>query len=263
MDPISIVGGLLILIGVFVGALLKGVSPVAFFTVPAAFMIVVLPTFGAAFLGTTTDDAKKLPKLFRMMFRKGDGEDAAAIVPTVVGLGERARRDGLLSLEGELDQLEDPFLRKGLQMVVDGADPEIVEEVLDSEIRAMSSRHKQGAKMITNMGTYAHTFGIIGAVVGLIVTLGKLDNPSELGHGIAAAFIATFWGVFLANGVFLPWAAKLGRLSALEVARKRMLVEAVLGIQSGFNPRVLGDLVRSHLPPSKATAGAEPERSSA
>lgn len=263
MDPISIVGGLLILIGVFVGALLKGVSPVAFFTVPAAFMIVVLPTFGAAFLGTTTDDAKKLPKLFRMMFRKGDGEDAAAIVPTVVGLGERARRDGLLSLEGELDQLEDPFLRKGLQMVVDGADPEIVEEVLDSEIRAMSSRHKQGAKMITNMGTYAPTFGIIGAVVGLIVTLGKLDNPSELGHGIAAAFIATFWGVFLANGVFLPWAAKLGRLSALEVARKRMLVEAVLGIQSGFNPRVLGDLVRSHLPPSKASAGAEPERSSA
>ncbi|UDY37189.1 motility protein A [Dermatobacter hominis] len=262
MDPISLVGALLILIGVFVGALLKGVSPVAFFTVPAAFLIVVLPTFGAAFLGTTTSDAKNLPRLFKMMFRKGEGEDGD-VVPTIVGLGERARRDGLLSLESELDQLEDPFLRKGLQMVVDGADPEIVEEVLDSEIRAMSSRHRQGAKMITSMGTYSPTFGIIGAVVGLIVTLGKLDNPSELGHGIAAAFIATFWGVFLANGIFLPWAAKLGRLSALEVARKRMLVEAVLGIQSGFNPRVLGDLVRSHLPPSRASSTAEPERSSA
>jgi chemotaxis protein MotA len=261
MDPISLVGVVLILIGVFVGSLMKGVSPVAFFTVPAAFLIVVLPTFGAAFLGTTVSEAKKLPKLLRLLFSKGD-DRSEEVVPTIVGLAERARRDGLLSLESTIDQLDDPFLRKGLQMVVDGADPEIVEEVLESEIRAMSARHRQAAKMITSMGTYSPTFGIIGAVVGLIVTLGKLDSPSELGQGIAAAFIATFWGVFLANGVFLPWAAKLGRLSAIEVAHKRMLVEAVLGIQSGFNPRVLGDLVRSHLPPSQRGAD-DRERASA
>ncbi|HTN99397.1 MAG TPA: MotA/TolQ/ExbB proton channel family protein, partial [Microthrixaceae bacterium] len=119
------------------------------------------------------------------------------------------------------------------------------------------ARHRQGAKLISSMGIYAPTFGIIGAVVGLIVTLGKLDNPAELGHGIAAAFIATFWGVFLANGIFLPWSNRLVRLSGEEVARKRLLVEGVLAVQSGFNPRMLDDLMRSHLPPSRRGESAQ------
>ncbi len=257
MDPATLLGLLLVLIGVFIGSLIKGVSPVAFFAVPAAFLIVFLPTFGAAFMGSTMDDVKTFPKLLKKLIGKQKKEDPDVVIGQIVSLGERARRDGLLSLEDEVSTIEEPFLRRGLQMAIDGADPETVQEIMDTEIRAMSARHKQGAKLISSMGIYAPTFGIIGAVVGLIVTLGKLDNPEELGHGIAAAFIATFWGVFLANGVFLPWSNKLARMSGEEIAHKRLLVEGVLAIQSGFNPRMLDDLMRSHLPPSARSSDQE------
>ncbi len=260
MDPASLVGLLLVLVGVFVGSLMKGVSPGAFFAVPAAFLIVLMPSFGAAFLGSTMADVKAFPKLLKKLTAKTDDQDVDEMIGKIVSFGERARRDGLLALEGDIDTIEDPFLRRGLQLAVDGADPEIVEDIMDTEIRAMQARHQRGAKLISNLGIYSPTFGIIGAVVGLIATLGKLDDPAELGHGIAAAFIATFWGVFAANGVFLPWAAKLTRLSAAEVARKRLIVEGVLAIQAGSNPRVLDDLMRSHLPPAQrndATSQAE------
>ena len=251
MDPATLIGLALILVGVFVGSLMKGVSPVVFFSVPAAFLIVFLPTFGAAFLGSTMDDIKAFPKLLKKLVRKPPKEDPDELIGQIVSLGERARRDGLLSLEDEVASIEEPFLRRGLQLAIDGADPETVEEIMDTEIRGMQARHRQGAKLVSSMGIYAPTFGIIGAVVGLIVTLGKLDNPEELGHGIAAAFIATFWGVFLANGVFLPWSNKLVRMSGEETAHRRLLVEGVLAIQSGFNPRMLDDLMRSHLAPSQ------------
>ena len=258
MDPATLIGLLLVLIGVFIGSLIKGVSPVAFFAVPAAFLIVFLPTFGAAFLGSTMEDIRTFPKLLKKFIGKPPKQDSDELIGQIVSLGDKARRDGLLSLEDEVSTLDEPFLRRGLQMAIDGADPETVEEIMDTEIRAMQARHRQGAKLISSMGVYAPTFGIIGAVVGLIVTLGKLDNPEELGHGIAAAFIATFWGVFAANGIFLPWSATLVRLSAAEVARKRLIVEGVLAIQAGSNPRVLDDLMRSHLPPSQRGDASDP-----
>lgn len=264
MDPASLIGLGLVVVGVFVGSLMKGVSPGAFFSVPAAFLIVLMPSFGAAFLGSTMNDLKAFPKLLKKLTSKTDDGDVDDMIAQIVSFGERARRDGLLALESDVESVEDPFLRRGLQLAVDGADPEIVEDIMDTEIRAMQARHQRGAKLISNLGIYSPTFGIIGAVVGLIATLGKLDDPAELGHGIAAAFIATFWGVFAANGIFLPWAAKLTRLSAAEVARKRLIVEGVLAIQSGSNPRVLDDLMRSHLPPaSRAQSGSPPAARSA
>lgn len=265
MDPAALAGLGLIIIGTFVGSTMKGVSPAAFFSVPAAFLIVLFPTFGAAFLGSTMDDVKAFPKLFKKMIKKDKEEDPDALITEIVGFGDRARRDGLLALEGDVEKIDDPFLRRGLQLAIDGADPETVQEIMDSEIRAMQARHQRNAKFVTSMGIYSPTFGIIGAVVGLIATLGKLDNPEELGHGIAAAFVATFWGVFAANGIFLPWGNKLTRMSAAEIARKRLVVEGVLAIQSGYNPRMLGDLMRSHLPPSQRNAedGADTEKKSA
>ncbi len=212
MDPATLIGLLLVLIGVFVGSLIKGVSPVAFFAVPAAFLIVFLPTFGAAFLGSTMEDIRSFPKLLKKFVGKAPKRTPTSSSARSSGSANGLAATGCSSLEDEVSTLDEPFLRRGLQMAIDGADPETVEEIMDTEIRAMQSRHRQGAKLISSMGVYAPTFGIIGAVVGLIVTLGKLDNPEELGHGIAAAFIATFWGVFLANGVFLPWSAKLVRI---------------------------------------------------
>ena len=260
MDPATLAGLVMILIGVFLGSLLKGVSPVAFFTIPAAFLIVVVSAFGAAFLGGTMEDLKGFLKVFLKGVKGQKLGDPNETIDQLVSFADRARKEGLLSLEDDLKTIDDPFLRRGLQLAIDGADPEVVQEIMDSEVRAMSERHKANAKVMTNIGIYAPTFGIIGAVVGLIATLAKLDSPEELGHGIAAAFVATFWGVFLANGIFLPWANKLARLSAEEAAQKRLLIDGVLHIQAGFNPRMLGDLMRSSLPPSQRP---EEERKSA
>jgi chemotaxis protein MotA len=263
MDPATLVGGLMILVGVFIGSLLKGVSPAAYFSVPAAFLIVFVAAFGAAFLGGTKEDMSGFMKVFLQGIKGRKAEDPNVAIDQIVDLAEKARREGLLALEEEVAKVEDPFLKRGLQLAIDGADPDVVEEIMETEVRAMTERHKANAKLMLNIGIFAPTFGIIGAVVGLIATLKKLDNPDELGKGIAAAFVATFWGVFLANGIFLPWANKLGRMSAEEAAHKRLVIEGVLNIQSGANPRMLGDLMRSSLPPSKRPAEGSEERKSA
>ena len=130
-------------------------------------------------------------------------------------------------------------MRKGLQLAIDGSDPEAVAAVLRNDIRTMKARHKVAADWCTSFGVFAPTFGIIGAVIGLIATLAHLDKPEELGAGIGSAFVATFWGVYIANGVMLPLSAKMKRMSIDEAASKEMMLEGVLSIQGGQNPRVI------------------------
>jgi chemotaxis protein MotA len=257
MDPIGLVGLLLVLIGVFLGAIMKHVNPAALFTVPAAFLIVIVASLGAAMMSNTTSDAKRFIKYLLLGIKGQKEPDGSGAIDQIVSFAERARREGLLALEGELDSIEDPFFRRGLQLAIDGGDPEMVAEVMESEVKAMSERHKVGAKFMMSVGIFSPTFGIIGAVFGLIATMSHLDDPSKLGAGIAAAFVATFWGVFLANGIFLPVANKLTAMSAKEVAYRRMIIEGVLAIQSGANPRMLDDLLRSTLPPSERAAGED------
>ncbi len=260
MDPASLIGLLLVFVGVFVGAIMKHVNPAALFTVPAAFLIVIVASIGAAMLSNTMGDAKKL-MTFLMKGIKGQKEpDVSGAIDQIVSFAERARREGLLALESDLDSIDDPFFRRGLQLAIDGGDPEMVSEVMEAEVKAMSDRHKAGAKYMMTIGIFSPTFGIIGAVFGLIATMAHLDDPSKLGEGIGAAFVATFWGVFLANGIFLPIANKLTSMSAKEVAYKRMIIEGVLSIQAGANPRLLDDLLRSTLPPKER---GEDERKSA
>ena len=260
MDPASLIGLLLVFIGVFVGAILKHVNPAALFTVPAAFLIVIVGSVGAAMLSNTMGDAKKL-MTFLLKGIKGQKEpDVSGAIDQIVAMAERARREGLLALESDLDSIDDPFFRRGLQLAIDGGDPEMVSEVMEAEVKAMSDRHKAGAKYMMSIGIFSPTYGIIGAVFGLIATMAHLDDPSKLGEGIGAAFVATFWGVFLANGIFLPIANKLTSMSAKEVAYKRMIIEGVLSIQAGANPRLLDDLLRSTLPPKER---GEDERKSA
>ncbi len=259
MDPASLIGLVLVLIGVFAGAIMKGVSPAALFAVPAAFLIVIVASIGAALMSNTMADAKRfLTYLIKGI--KGQKEPAtSATIDQIVSFAERARREGLLALEGELDKIDDPFFRRGLQLAIDGGDPDAVAEVMESEIRAMQERHKVGAKFMMSVGIFSPTFGIIGAVFGLIATMAHLDDPSKLGHGIGAAFVATFWGVFLANGIFLPVSNKLTSMSAKEVAFKRLIVEGVLAIQAGANPRMLDDMLRATLPPKER--GSEDRKS--
>ena len=261
MDIASVVGIVLVLIGVFAGSTMKGVSPVTFFSVPAAFLIVVVASLGAAMIGSHIRDVKSMGKLMLKAFKPGATAEPTDAVDVIVGFADQARREGLLSLEDKVTDVEDPFLRRGLQLAIDGVDSESVRDTMEAEIHAMKERHKAGAKLMTSIGIYCPTFGIIGAVVGLIATLSHLDDPSKLGHGIAAAFVATFWGVFMANGIFLPLGSKLARLSAEEVTYKELVVEGVLSIQAGANPRMVNDLLRSYLPPGTPEASEEERKS--
>ncbi|HPB44435.1 MAG: motility protein A [Microthrixaceae bacterium] len=251
MDPATLLGLALVLVGVFVGAILDGVSPMTFFATPAAFLIVLLSALGATFFSNTMADAKALPKVLIKGIKGQKLRDNGELIDQIVSFAEMARREGLLALEDQAKNIEDPFFRRGLQLAIDGADPDMVSDVMEADITAMSARHKQGSKMMTSIGIYSPTFGIIGAVIGLIHTMHLLDSPSELGQGIAGAFTATFWGVFAANGIFLPLGNKLAVMSAVEIAQKRLIAEGVLSIQSGANPRLLDDMLRSSLPPSE------------
>jgi chemotaxis protein MotA len=250
MEKGSLVGIILVMFGTFVGAIMKGVSPVALFTVPAAFLIVLVSSLGATFLSFSAVEMSGFVKYLKIGFLPGPPPNPGAVIGQIVEFADRARREGLLALEDAINTAEEPFLRKGLQMAVDGAESEVVRDTLDTEVHAMKERHKLGSEFVTQLGIYAPTFGIVGAVFGLIATMGHLDDPEQIGHGIAAAFVATFWGVFSANGLFLPVGRKLKRLSQMEVEYKQLIIEGVLSIQAGSSPRVVDDLLQSFLPPS-------------
>ena len=250
MEKGSGVGIALVIVGTFVGAVMKGVSPAVLFSVPAAFLIVLVSSFGATFLSFSGDEMKNFPKYMKLAFLPGPPPEPGKVIGQIVEFADRARREGLLALEDAINQTEEPFLRKGLQMAVDGAESEVVRDTLDTEVHAMKERHKLGSQFITQIGIYAPTFGIVGAVFGLIATMAHLDDPEAIGHGIAAAFVATFWGVFSANGIFLPMGRKLQRLSQMEADYKQLIIEGVLSIQAGSSPRVVDDLLQSFLPPA-------------
>ncbi|MFL6107994.1 MAG: motility protein A, partial [Marmoricola sp.] len=176
----------------------------------------------------------------------------------VVGLAERARREGLLALEESIATIDDPFLVKGVTMAIDGTDPEEVRDILEAEVYAKRAEDKQRAKFFADAGAYAPTIGIIGTVMGLVHVLENLAAPEELGHLIAGAFVATLWGVTSANVIWMPISNRLKRLGELECARMELAIEGVAAIQAGSNPRIIAQKLRSLLP-----AGQQPEAEAA
>lgn len=175
----------------------------------------------------------------------------------LVELAQKARREGLLALEEDARNIDDPFLQKGLQLVVDGTEPEIVRAVLESEIAVWEEREKVGEQIFTAIGGYCPTMGIMGAVLGLMHALGQSDDPKKMAKAIAVAFVATLYGVGFANLVFLPLAGKL----KVRVAEKRLLyeltLEGILAIQAGENPRLVAEKLSAYLPPSERAKFAE------
>jgi chemotaxis protein MotA len=181
---------------------------------------------------------------------------AADVVPTVVQLAEKARREGLLALEDTVKELDDPFLAKGVTMAIDGTDPEEVRDILEAELAAKKKTDKQSAKFFGDAGAYAPTIGIVGTVMSLVHVLGNLANPDELGHMIAAAVLATLWGVLSANLMWLPIASRLKRVSELEVAQMELVIEGVSAIQAGSNPRIIAQKLTSLLPAGQQASEA-------
>jgi len=250
----TLIGLLVALFGTVVGGLFKGVSPIVLITNVPALFIVIVGAMGATMASFEMKAATGVAKAIMRAILPKPLPSPATSLERLVGYANRARHDGILSLESDVAELDDPFMKKALQLAIDGNDPETVADVMRTDIRTMKARHKVGADWCMAYGIFAPTFGIIGAVMGLIATLSHLDQPELLGTGISAAFVATFWGVFLANGVMLPLANKMKRMSAQEVAGREMVMEGVLSIQGGQNPRVIEEILMTYLPPSEVLA---------
>ena len=239
------VGGAMTVI--VISNIMEGGSPSALL-LPAPMLLVWGATILISIAGGTMSDAKSIiPNLKRAMV--GKAESSADVVPVVVGLADKARKEGLLALEDSLKDIEDEFLVKGVTMAIDGTDPEEMRDILEGEVAAKRAATKHSAKFFTDAGAYAPTIGIIGTVMGLVHVLENLAKPEELGHLIASAFIATLWGVMSANVFFMPIGNRLKRLGELEVSRMEVTIEGVLAIQAGANPRVVATKLRSKMQP--------------
>ena len=245
MDVISVIGLLLGLAAILGGQWLEG-GHLASLLQPTAFVIVMGGTFGAVMLQSPFATFMRGMGMAKWVFAPpalGERE----LVGRIVEWSHTARREGLLSLEGYLAELDDPFLRKGLQLLVDGAEPERVREVLEVEIAAREDRMKLAAKVWEAAGGYAPTIGILGAVMGLIHVMENLSDPSRLGAGIAVAFVATIYGVGFANLVFLPIAKKLLAHVARLTQVREMYVDGLVGIANGDNPRIIESRLQGYL----------------
>jgi chemotaxis protein MotA len=247
----SMVGLVVTLIGVFASVILHGISPVFLFMEFGSIIIVVFGCFGATISSFPFDATQSMGAVIGKCLKGGEKPPAAETITQIVHMTNRARAEGLLALEEESKNVEDVFLKKALQLAVDGTDPEALKKTLIADVTAMKERHKVGAAWCEKAGVYAPTFGIIGAVFGLIATMSKLNQPAMVGEGIAGAFVATFWGVFLANGIFLPWSNKLKKISSDEVAHKMLIVEGIMAIQAGTSPRIVEEILSSHIPPAE------------
>lgn len=237
MDLLSIFGVILGFIAIIGGNYLEGGSLSALVNLPAAF-IVIGGTLAAAMLQTPWPAMKyacaRLMHVFsppEFGFRKG--------INNIVGWSSTARKDGLLGLEDIAESEADLFARKGLQLLVDGSEPENIRTVLEVETVVIEQRDVDAAKFYESMGGYSPTIGIIGAVMGLIHVMGNLADPSKLGAGIAVAFVATIYGVAFANLLLLPIASKLRSLARSQAQYRELIIEGIISIAEGENPRAI------------------------
>ncbi len=247
MDIATIIG-LLLAWGALIGSLLmEGGQLRALVNIPAA-LLVFGGTLGAATISFRMNQIMEIPGVLSQAFTD-QTQDVGSVIRMLVRLAERARREGLLVLEEECRRIPDPFLQKGVRLAIDGTDPDLIREILSTEIHFLQTRHRSGEAIFTTLGGFAPTLGIIGTVMGLIHMLANLSDPGKMGPLIAGAFIATLYGVSSANLVFLPIANKLKSRSADEVLLREVIVEGVLAIQSGDNPRIVDEKLKAYLSP--------------
>lgn len=237
MDVLSLVGLILALVAIIGGNFLEGGHVGALANGPAA-LIVVGGTLAAALLQTPVPVLKRAVVMLRWVVLP-PRVDLVGGIGSVVGWSMTARKEGLLGLEGIADAERDPYARKGLQLLVDGSEPEAIRSILEVDLFNQESRDLAAAKVFEAMGGYSPTIGIIGAVMGLIHVMGNLADPSQLGNGIAVAFVATIYGVGLANLLLLPIGNKLKSIVLRQSCYREMLLEGLLSVAEGENPRAI------------------------
>jgi len=241
-----IIAGLVIGLGLTVWGISMGSALSAFINVPGI-LITLGGSFGAVLINFQPEQVKQVIRLLKQLLLERE-EDINSLKNLFVSLVQKARREGMLSLEGELEKIDDAFIKNGLQMVIDGVEPEEIRSILETEIDNIERRHRLGQSFFRTWGSLAPAFGMIGTLIGLIQMLSSLDNPEAIGPGMAVALLTTFYGALLANLVFNPIAGKLAIRSEAEMTRKEAVIDSLLALQSGTNPRILQEKIKAFLP---------------
>ncbi|HZK44559.1 MAG TPA: flagellar motor protein [Syntrophomonadaceae bacterium] len=248
MDLATFIGLLVGLGGLIGGFLLEG-GHGGMLVVRTAAIIVFGGTFGAVIVSFTADELRHIPYAFKNVFSRQQ-VDYVTVLDQLADTADKARREGLLSLESQLDEIDNKFFSRGLQLVIDGTDPELTRNMLDMEIEAFEKDEMIGSEIFMVAGGYAPTMGIIGTVLGLIHVLSSIAEPDQLASAIAVAFLATLYGVASANVLWLPFGTKLRIKAEKEVHLMELILEGILSIQAGENPRVVREKLLTFLPPN-------------
>jgi chemotaxis protein MotA len=245
MDILSLIGLVLAGCAIIVGSILKGAGLKALVSA-AAFMIVVVGTVAAICVQTPLPVMKRALRILPWIFRPPDVQ-RTELIKRMVEWSNTARKQGLLGLESAIEKESDDFVRKGLQLVVDGSEPDVIRNTLEVDMHVREQADTRAAKVFEGMGVYAPTLGIIGAVLGLMSVMQNLADPSKLGQGIAAAFVATIYGIGLANLFFLPAASKLKVAIQSMTEAREMVIEGMISIAQGENPRSIESKLQGYL----------------
>lgn len=251
----TILGIFIAIISIVVSTVMDGNSFGALIG-PSSLLLVVVGSVGVSFSGFQMADLKKVPKGIILSF-KGKEADSGEAIDRLMRFAEIARKEGVLALEAQLETIDDPFMKVGLQQIVDGIDGDVVRDVLEIELAALDERHSPTINFVKAMGSYAPTMGMIGTVVGLINMLGNLSDPAQLGLGMSVALLTTLYGVIFANLVFLPIASKLQRLHDLEVAQKELVMDGILAVQGGASPRMIVERLEAYINPGQRVGHQE------
>lgn len=251
MGATTIAGLVVAAIGIIGGYVIEGGSVASLINIPG-FLIVVVGTLGATLISAPMSTMKTIPQGYIRSLKGGSGVPGHVMAERLVVMADKARREGLLSLEEEAKNVGDDFAKKGLMLMIDGTDPEAIKSILEIEIDGAAERERERIEVFKTGSGFSPTLGVLGAVLGLIHVLSGLGGDvAELGKGIATAFVATFYGVGLANVVLLPVAMKLKAVAAEEQIVREMIMEGILSIQAGDNPRIVREKLQSFLPPSE------------
>ncbi|MDD3311023.1 motility protein A [Pseudodesulfovibrio sp.] len=246
MDLGTIIG-IVLSFGLVVSAILTGSSLMIFVSIPS-FLIVVGGTVGAALVNYPMGYVIGVVGVIKNTFFSGL-ESPQDVIERFKDYANRARREGILSLEPLIKEIDDDYMRKGLQLTVDGLEPQTIQEILETEISYLSERHATGADVVAVMGSLAPAMGMIGTVIGLVQMLQTMSDPSTIGPAMAVALLTTLYGALLANLLFNPMAGKLKARSKEEVLLREMIMEGILAISKGENPRIIEEKLNSYLPP--------------
>lgn len=242
--------GIALGIGLLVWSITSG-GPIAAFIDAPSLVITLGGSFSALLVSFPLTDLKKIPNVLKQLLLQSDIKEEE-LIATVVDISKKTRSQGILAIENDIKELDNEMLVYGLEMVVDGSDPEDIREIMEIKAENIEKRHSVGQNIFNKWGELAPGFGMLGTLIGLIIMLGQLTDPSTIGSGMATALITTFYGSLLANMIFLPIATNLKIQTEAEMQLCEMAIEGVLSIQAGQNPRVIEQKLRSYLPASNS-----------